>query len=163
MSTHKNVSLAICTQDFFAIPTIARRCAKLWVLWNSPDFTNMEVVERRVGMPDLSRLFNTYLTGEHDSMWIDHTARTPYPLRINAYQMVERPRGASEFYKKSKEDLEGGGARGRGGRRGKQMGLMRDAKRKSSRPKKSRPKTLEDIIAEHEKRQRGKGYDTESE
>jgi len=91
VSTHKNISVIIAQQDGFELPPIVRRCANLWVLWPSPDVDSVATVSRRAGMKskDLGQLFKMCTT-RHDSVWIDLTVDTPYPLRISGYNMVSK-------------------------------------------------------------------------
>ena len=41
VSTHKNISVVLCSQDPFNVPAIVRRCANLWVLWTGSDMDAM--------------------------------------------------------------------------------------------------------------------------
>jgi len=84
-STHKNISVCLTAQDPFNIPPIVRRCANLWVLWKMDDGDMVNALARKIGMQgnQLRRLFDRYLHGFHDSLWIDRTYLTPYPLRQN--------------------------------------------------------------------------------
>ena len=86
VSTHKNISVVLCSQDAFNVPPIVRRCSNLWVLWRGPDLDAMACVARKSGLTakDLKRIFDSF-TSDKDSVWIDRTSGTPYPLRKNAF------------------------------------------------------------------------------
>lgn len=88
VSTHKNTSVASCGQDFFAQPQMIRRCANVIVLWKSPDKRNVKMIASRVGMPELDAFMRAWCPEFRDSLWIDNTYETPYPLRKNGFQML---------------------------------------------------------------------------
>lgn len=110
-STHKHISVMLCSQDPFNVPVCVRRCSNLWVLWKTPDMDAMATCARKIGMKSstLSDIFNgpifTYTTKEGpdgelietepysidtDSLWIDLSKKSPYPLRKNAYEMLRK-------------------------------------------------------------------------
>ena len=91
VSTHKNISVVLCSQDAFNVPPIVRRCSNLWVLWRGPDLDAMACVARKSGLTanDLKRIFDSFKS-DKDSVWIDRTSGTPYPLRKNAYIMLKK-------------------------------------------------------------------------
>jgi hypothetical protein len=82
-STHKNLSVICCTQDWFNIPQIVRRCSNLWVIWASNDLSNMNVIAQRIGIPNLQRVFDAYMPLFRDSLWLDMTRDSPFPMRKN--------------------------------------------------------------------------------
>ena len=90
-STHKNISVVLCSQDAFNVPPIVRRCSNLWVLWRGPDLDAMACVARKSGLTakDLKRIFDSF-TSDKDSVWIDRTSGTPYPLRKNAFLVLKK-------------------------------------------------------------------------
>ena len=90
VSTHKNLSVIICLQDTFNCPPIVRRCSNVWVLWKSNDIASMASVASRSGLKaeDFKEIFDTFIKEPKDSLWIDRTDKTPYPLRINGYTMI---------------------------------------------------------------------------
>ena len=89
VSTHKNISVVLCAQDAFNVPPIVRRCSNLWVLWRINDLDAMATVSRKSGMKsdDYKRIFNSF-TETRDSLWIDMTDKSPYPLRKNGYTLL---------------------------------------------------------------------------
>lgn len=89
-STHKNISVCLTAQDPFNIPPIVRRCANLWVLWKMDDGDAVNALARKIGLRGghLLSLFDRHLTDFHDSLWIDRTYRTPYPLRRNGIELL---------------------------------------------------------------------------
>lgn len=91
VSTHKNISCLLCAQDPFNVPPIVRRCSNLWVLWKMADTDSLATIGRRVGMKPqaFKDIFDNILTEPRDSLWIDSTPGTPYPMRKNGFEVIE--------------------------------------------------------------------------
>jgi hypothetical protein len=91
ISSRYNVSLAVLNQDAFAINPIIRKCANIWVIWRPSDTDQLNIIARRVGFKskEFSNIFDTIAPREHDSILVDKTSGTPFPLRLNAYQMLK--------------------------------------------------------------------------
>lgn len=105
VSTHKNISVAVCSQDCFNIPPIVRRCANLFVLWKMEDIDSMARMARKTGLKshNLYTLFNTILDKPKDSLWIDTTTGTPYPLRKNGFQIIKKIDNTEQVKKKNED------------------------------------------------------------
>ena len=90
VSTHKNISVMLCSQDAFNIPPIVRRCSNLFVLWKSPDVLSMALLASKTGLTsdELRELFGMCVETK-DSIWIDITDKTPFPLRLNGYKLIK--------------------------------------------------------------------------
>lgn len=90
VSTHKNISVVLTAQDPFNVPPIVRRCANLWVLWRTRDIDSLGRIARRAGLTKekMMHLFETFQ--EKDSLWIDYTIGTPYPLRKNGISLLHK-------------------------------------------------------------------------
>jgi hypothetical protein len=91
VSTHKNISVMLCSQDAFNVPPIVRRCSNLWVLWRGPDMDAMAAVARKSGLSstEMKQIFDTF-HNDRDSLWIDRTSSTPYPLRKNGFIVLKK-------------------------------------------------------------------------
>ena len=91
VSTHKNISVMLCSQDAFNIPPIVRRCSNLFVLWKSPDVLSMALLASKTGLTsdELRELFGMCVETK-DSIWIDITDKTPFPLRLNGYKLINK-------------------------------------------------------------------------
>jgi hypothetical protein len=91
-STHKNTSVMMTAQDGFSIPAICRRCSNLWVIWRIDDSDSLKAIGRRVGMKskEFEEIFKNYMPNPKDSLWVDMTDGSPYPLRINGYEIIEK-------------------------------------------------------------------------
>ena len=92
VSTHKHISCILCSQDPFNVPPIVRRCSNLWVLWRCPDLDAMATCARKTGMKSdsFNTIFNQFKLDGHNSLWIDMTEKTPYPLRKNGFTMIKK-------------------------------------------------------------------------
>lgn len=91
VSTHKNISVCLSAQDVFNIPSGVRRCCNLWVLWKINDLDAVSRLARRVNYTSkqINQLFKDNITNNHDSIMIDNTHKTPYPLRKNGTINIE--------------------------------------------------------------------------
>ena len=92
VSTHKNISVCVCSQDAFNVPPIVRRCANLFILWAMADLDSMSRMARKTGLKshNLYTLFNNILNKPKDSLWVDMSDSTPYPLRKNGFQLIKK-------------------------------------------------------------------------
>jgi len=90
VSTHKNISVALCAQDAFNVPPCVRRCSNLFVLWKCPDMDSMNLVARKAGMTarKLNKLFETHVRAPKDSIWVDLSDHSPAPLRLNGFLKI---------------------------------------------------------------------------
>jgi hypothetical protein len=88
VSTHRNVSVMLCAQEYFNVPTIARRCSNVHVFWKPRDMNNLSMMSQRAG-EDLESLFQ-FCPNTKDSIWIDQTSGSPMPLRKNGYIAIEK-------------------------------------------------------------------------
>lgn len=91
VSTHKNISVVLCSQDPFNVPPIVRRCSNLWILWRMNDVDAMATVARKSGLKagQLKEIFDELMSDPKDSLWIDMTDKSPYPLRKNGFTLIE--------------------------------------------------------------------------
>lgn len=91
-STHKNISIILNSQDAFNIPPIVRRCSNMFVLWRSNDMDSMYNICRRSGIRKkmFLELFENVIVNYHDSLWLDSTVNTPYPIRKNGFEIIKK-------------------------------------------------------------------------
>ena len=90
VSTHRSVSVAVCTQDAFNLPPACRRMISLYILWRSPDMEALSMIASKVGVKNLQALFDTHCKQKRDSIWIDNTDGSPAPLRLNGFTVLEK-------------------------------------------------------------------------
>lgn len=90
VSTHKNTSVIVTSQNPFTIPPSVRRCANLFVLWSSHDLDALAALARKSGLTaeQLHDIFARQCTAYHDSLWIDLTCGTQHKLRKNCYEAI---------------------------------------------------------------------------
>lgn len=90
VSTHKNCSVILCNQSFYTVPVNIRRFVNGMVIWKTPDRMSIKTMAQKCFIdPKLfQKIFKEHLPGFRDSLWIDHTHQTPYPLRKNGYEML---------------------------------------------------------------------------
>ncbi len=92
VSTHKHISVYLCSQDPFNVPPIVRRCSNVFVLWRLVDMDSMAMTTRKTGLESgtLKRIFNKLMTEPRDSLWIDLTDGSPAKLRKNGYEIITK-------------------------------------------------------------------------
>jgi hypothetical protein len=88
-STHRSVSAIVCCQDPFNLPASKRRMISVYVIWRSPDMEAIQMICGKVGVKNLQELFDKYCKERRDSIWIDTTVDTPYPLRLNGFTLIK--------------------------------------------------------------------------
>jgi hypothetical protein len=106
VSTHKNISCILCSQDAFNVPPIVRRCSNLWVLWRCPDLDAMATCARKTGLKagNFNSIFNQLMLNSKDSLWIDKTDKSPYPMRKNGYTIIHKKDGEETKKELAKAD-----------------------------------------------------------
>lgn len=98
VSTHKNISVMLTSQDPFNVPPSIRRMSNLFILWKSKDLDSLSQIARKAGMTsdDMRNLFNTILSEKYDSLWLDDTDNTPFPMRKNGFIKINKIEDATE-------------------------------------------------------------------
>lgn len=90
-STHMNISVCLTSQDTFNVDPVLRRYFNVYILWPSMDQDSMALIARKVGVKDLSELFEEYCPpGKRNFIMIDKTTDSPYPLRVNGYNLIRQ-------------------------------------------------------------------------
>ncbi len=89
-STHRNITVILCTQDFYECPVIVRRCSNVVILGKSKDETSRKTISQKIGLTvdKLNRLYNRNVRGQFDTIWFDLTRNTPYPFRANGFTIL---------------------------------------------------------------------------
>ena len=92
VSTHKNISVALTSQDPFNVPPIVRRCSNLWVLWPLSDIDAMSNTARKTGLKtdNFRSIFKQLMADSKDSLWLDMTSGSPAPQRKNGYEVISK-------------------------------------------------------------------------
>ena len=91
-STHRNTSIYCTGQYFFNLPVPVRNMTNVFILWKTKDLDTLKTIGRRVGLKkeEIYHLMQKYLTEPRDSLWIDNTFNTPYPLRKNGFEIIDK-------------------------------------------------------------------------
>ena len=90
LSTHKFSSCILCAQDWSDVPKLVRRCTNVWIIWKMDDTQSLQLCMKKAGIAkDKYLKLMKLLVGPHSSLWIDRTSGTPYPLRVNGYDLIE--------------------------------------------------------------------------
>lgn len=92
ISSHCSVSICCINQDFFALNPIVKKCANIFVIYKPNCTDELKTISRRCGMTsnELEYLFDNIATEENDSIMIDKTPGTPYPLRLNGFTPINK-------------------------------------------------------------------------
>jgi len=91
VSSHSNLSIMFTSQDPISVPLCMRRTANIFILWPQPDLIALHAMARRTGKDqDMYQKFFSKCTEPHDSIWIDLTKQSPFPLRLNGYTMLDK-------------------------------------------------------------------------
>ena len=92
ISSHASVSICCINQDFFALNSIVKKCANVFVIYKPNCLDELNTIARRCGMSskDIKYLFQNVATADNDSIMIDKTPNTPYPLRLNGFQIIKK-------------------------------------------------------------------------
>jgi len=105
VSTHKNISVVLCSQDAFQVPSIVRRMSNVFVLWRMRDTDSQAAVARKSGIKskELRAMFDQLCKHPRDSIWLDFTDFSPAPLRLNGFDVINK-RKTSKQAQKEKEN-----------------------------------------------------------
>jgi hypothetical protein len=62
------------------------------VLWAMSDLDSMAKMARKTGLKshNLYTLFTKHLNKPRDSLWLDMTDGSPYPMRKNGFQLITK-------------------------------------------------------------------------
>ena len=106
VSTHKNISVICCNQDPFCVPSIVRRCCNLFILWKQIDLDSLATCARKTGLRSdaFKALFDQLFTNPKDSLWLDLTDKSSYPMRLNGFKPIKRIEGDESKKENAKQD-----------------------------------------------------------
>jgi hypothetical protein len=98
ISSHRNVSCILSYQSFFDTPPICRKVANCFMVYKPNSKQEIDCISNRVGLDSekVKYLFKHHLTGIYDSLFVDKTIGTPYPLRKNVYEVIEENDSSDE-------------------------------------------------------------------
>ena len=93
VSTHsgegRGCTLFCTQQNVFSIPTSIRRMTSVFIMYRMNDTQALKNFSKKTGIDPL--IFERYMSRlkGRDALWIDLTPGSPYPLRINGYEMID--------------------------------------------------------------------------
>ena len=89
VSTHRNVSIILTSQDNFNIMPCVRRSANIFILFKIRDVDSLMCIARKIGIPkQMMRDLMGLLKKKHDSLWLDTTAGSPIPFALNGFTEI---------------------------------------------------------------------------
>ena len=91
VSSHLNCSVYMSYQSFFDAPSICRKCANVFFIWDSTSKQEMNTINNRLGLDKgvLSYCFKEYATGDFDFIVVDCTIGSPSKLRLNMKHPID--------------------------------------------------------------------------
>ena len=90
VSSHRNLSVMCGYQSFFDTHPLIRKCANVFLLYKPTSRQEESMIANRVGLDkeDLHYIFKKICNGPYDSLMVDRSVGTPYPLRRNVYEPI---------------------------------------------------------------------------
>jgi len=109
-STHRNLSVMLLFQCWFDIPPIARKCSNVFIFWKPRSSRELTLISNNVGLePEvIHELFEENLTSPYDSLCVDLTVGSPWPMRKNIFAPILNENGECKlpsliYHRKKKE------------------------------------------------------------
>jgi hypothetical protein len=94
VSSHENLSIALTAQDFSNIPLCARRTSNCFIIYRQPDLMGLAIMASRTGnSQEKWQHLMKHLRSVHDFLFLDMTKNTPYPIRLNGFQLIDSETG----------------------------------------------------------------------
>jgi len=92
VSSHHNISIIICYQSFFDMPSIIKKCCNVFIIYRPNDRDELGTIARRVGMTkkDMLYIFDNFMKEKRDTLCIDMTEDSPAPLRKNLFTPITK-------------------------------------------------------------------------
>ena len=90
ISSHKSLSIMASYQSFFHTPQICRKTANCFIIYKPTSERELQTISNRVGVSykNLKHIFKNYANTFYDSVFVDMTQDTPFPLRVNIYDII---------------------------------------------------------------------------
>jgi len=89
-SSHLGLSIICSTQSFWNVPKPIRELCNIYIIWKSKDIDSLKLIGKKCGLSkeEIIYLMFEYVKDYHDSLWLDCSKYSPYPVRINGYQII---------------------------------------------------------------------------
>ena len=90
VSSHCNLSIILCHQSWFDTPRIVKKMCNIVCIWKIRSRQEVSMIENRCNLDTgmLGHLFSTVAKNFHDSICLDFTTGTPYPIRVNLFSPI---------------------------------------------------------------------------
>ena len=91
ISSHRNCSIILSFQSFFDCPSIARKCATHFMLYNPNSMIELDTIANRCGLTakKMRYIFKHICNDPYDNLMVDLSVNTPYYLRKNIYEIIQ--------------------------------------------------------------------------
>ena len=90
VSSHHNISIIICYQSFFEVPTIVRKCCNIFITFKPNNLDEIVVLGKRIGLSkkQMTYIFQNHIKEKRDTLTVDLTENSPAKYRINLYSVL---------------------------------------------------------------------------
>jgi hypothetical protein len=91
ISSHKNISVCLTSQNFFSVKPDVRKNANLFFVWKPVARNEISLIENRVGLKKglLSEMLAEFRKSQYDGFCFDFTTDSPAPIRLNLFEPLE--------------------------------------------------------------------------
>jgi len=91
ISSHKNISVCLTSQNFFSVKPDVRKNANLFFVWKPVARNEIALIENRVGLKKgmLSDMFAEFRKSQYDGFCFDFSLDSPAPIRFNLFEPIE--------------------------------------------------------------------------
>ena len=91
ISSHKNISVCLTSQNFFSVRVDVRKNANIFVVWKPIAKNETSLIENRCGLERgmLTQMFKQFRKTQWDSLTFDFTTNSPAPIRFNLFEKIE--------------------------------------------------------------------------
>ena len=90
VSSHHNISIIICYQSFFEVPTIVLKCCNIFITFKPNNLDEIVVLGKRIGLSkkQMTYIFQNHIKEKRDTLTVDLTENSPAKYRINLYNVL---------------------------------------------------------------------------
>ena len=91
ISSHKNISVCLTSQNFFSVKPDVRKNANIFFCWKPVARNEIGLIENRVGLDKgtLNQMFKEFRKTQYDGFCFDFTTSAPAPIRFNLFDPIE--------------------------------------------------------------------------
>ena len=88
ISSHKNISVCLTSQNFFSVRPDVRKNANIFVVWKPIARNETSLIENRCGLERgmLTQMFKQFRKTQYDSFTFDFTTTSPALIRFNLFE-----------------------------------------------------------------------------